>query len=72
MAEAEDALLDIAGWYSSAGHPLRGQTLVDLGYDPQTCPTAEEAFSRVVTLPTRPALKPTELDAAIRMISAAL
>ena len=72
LAEAESALLDVAGWYSSPGHPLRGTAPRDLGYDPGACATTEEAFTRVVTLPTRPALKPAELDEAIRILQAAL
>lgn len=72
LAQAQSALLDIAGWYSSPGHPLRGEVLRDLGYDPADCPTAEDAFARVVTLPTRPALKPAQLDAAVRLVRMAI
>ena len=72
LSAAESARLDVAGWYVSPAHPLQGQALIDLGYNPAACPAAEEAFARVLTLPTKPALRPGELDAALRIIRAAL
>lgn len=71
LQAAEAARLDLAGWYASPAHPLQGRALTDLGYNPATCPVAEEAFDRVITLPTRPALRPGELDAALRIMRAA-
>jgi len=68
LAAAESACLDIAGWYASPAHPLQGEALTALGYDPKTCPRAEEAFASVVTLPTRPALSASRLGSAVALI----
>ncbi|MFH0980273.1 MAG: DegT/DnrJ/EryC1/StrS family aminotransferase [Planctomycetota bacterium] len=65
---AERARLDIAGWYISAAHPLPGKQAEELGYVPAACPNAEEAFARVVTLPTAPPLTPVALDRTMRII----
>ncbi|MFQ5807707.1 MAG: DegT/DnrJ/EryC1/StrS family aminotransferase [Phycisphaerae bacterium] len=64
--------LDVAGWYCTPAHPLEGRALEELGYQPGSCPTAEAAFARVVTLPTWPALKPAQLGAAVRIIQNAV
>lgn len=70
LEAAQREHVDIAGWYETPGHPLRGQALLDLGYNPSRCPTAEAAFARVVTLPTHPRLSEQQLDRTIRVLRA--
>jgi dTDP-4-amino-4,6-dideoxygalactose transaminase len=68
LAQASEENVDLAGWYASPGHPLRGQALLDLDYDPKTHPAAETAFAQVVTLPTYPRLTLLQLDHMIRVL----
>jgi dTDP-4-amino-4,6-dideoxygalactose transaminase len=72
LAAADRAGLDVAGWYLSPAHPLRGASLAAIGYTAGQCPGAEEAFDRVVTLPTFPALNARDLERAIEIIATAL
>ncbi len=60
--------LDIGGWFATPADPLQGEPLVQMGYDPATCPMAEDAFAHVVTLATHPSFSPDQLDALIRII----
>jgi len=71
LTAADRAGLDIAGWYLSPAHPIRGEALHALGYASGQCPSAEDAFARVVTLPTQPALGPRRLEQAIRIVAGA-
>ena len=71
LERAEQSHLDIAGWYASAGAPLSDADVAALGYVPVACPLAEEAFARVITLPTAPALSAAALERALRIIDAA-
>ncbi|HNU46419.1 MAG TPA: DegT/DnrJ/EryC1/StrS family aminotransferase [Phycisphaerae bacterium] len=71
LAAAASACLDVGGWYATPAHPLQGEVLAELGYDPVCCPYAEQAFAHVVTLPTRPALTPAQLETAMRLIRSA-
>lgn len=68
LAQADRERVDIAGWYASPGHPLRGLSLLDLDYNPAEHPAAEKAFAQVVTLPTYPRLSPQQLDHTIQVI----
>lgn len=68
LAQARREHVDIAGWYATPAHPLRGQALLDLQYDPATHPSAEAAFAKVVTLPTYPRLSKPQLENTIRVI----
>jgi len=52
LGEAERCGIELAGWYESAVHPLRGENLQKAGYELGSCPNAELAARRVVSLPT--------------------
>jgi perosamine synthetase len=67
LAAAEKAGVDLAGWYTSPAHPLQGEALTALGYVAAECPTAEQAFASVVTLPTWPAMSPAKLEEAVAL-----
>ena len=67
LASARSARLDIAGWYDSPVHPLKGRELEAVGYR-RTCPNAEALIQRVVHFPTGLQFSPGMLDLASKVL----
>lgn len=49
--------LDIAGWYDTPAHPLRGEQLKAIGYVTGSCPNTEKLFKTLVHIPINVNLK---------------
>lgn len=49
---AKDARVELADFYSTPIHPLSGEGLLKVGYEPGSCPNAEWVAGRIVSLPT--------------------
>lgn|GEM_PF-473002 len=43
--------LELADFFNSPVHPVKGDRLATVGYEPRSCPNAERASGRVVSLP---------------------
>jgi dTDP-4-amino-4,6-dideoxygalactose transaminase len=69
IEEARNRRLDISGWYISPVHPLQGNDLAKVDYHIGSCKKAEDMISRLVHLPTWPALNKRSLQAMVRIIS---
>jgi len=70
LARATEASIDLAGWYATPVHPLEGEALRAVGYEPGTCPRAEDLIRHTVTLPTGPTFSPAMLEKAIGILRA--
>lgn len=55
LKAAERSNIEVAGWYATAVHPLEGRALSSVGYELGSCPAAEAAADRVVSLPIQSA-----------------
>jgi perosamine synthetase len=51
LRAAERHNVEIAGWYASPVHPLHGDLLRSVAYHAGSCPNAEAAAERIVSLP---------------------
>lgn len=69
LAAASRQGLNLAGWYDSPVHPLTGEQLRQVDYEPGTCPRAERAIRRIVHLPTGPTFTDGLLRAAVRLLA---
>ena len=61
--------VEIAKWYGTPVHPLEGEMLREVGYEPGSCPNAEALTTRVVSLPTGPLVGPREIDRAVELFA---
>jgi len=71
LARAAEESVDLAGWYDTPVHPLKGDGLRAVGYEPGMCPRAEEMIRSTVTLPTGRTFSPAMLAKTVRILSAA-
>jgi perosamine synthetase len=60
--------LDLSGWYRSPVHPLQGEALRAVGYEPGSCPHVEQMIPNLVYLPTGPTLDAARLEAMLDII----
>lgn len=51
LGKARKANIEIAEWYATPVHPLKGKELVLVNYTEGACPNAEERCDQIVTLP---------------------
>lgn len=63
--------LDLAGWYSSPVHPLSGDVLKRVGYNPGTAPCSERSIETVVHLPTGESLSESTLKLIVKLLHTA-
>lgn len=61
LGDAAAAGIELGDWFSSPVHPLRGDALAAVGYEPGSCPQAEWAADHVVTLPVRADITPARI-----------
>jgi len=54
--------IEIAGWYDSPIHPLKGSELNKVGYLEGSCPNAERASSTLISLPTHLTISKCEAE----------
>ena len=52
IEKARKRRLDIAGWYSSPVHPLKGENLAKVDYQNQSCKNAEKLIRQLIHIPT--------------------
>jgi len=69
VEQARKHKLDLGGWYISPVHPLQGNDLAKVDYHIGSCKKTEDMISRLVHLPTGPALNKRSLQAMVRIIS---
>ena len=62
---ARRARVELAGFYDSAVQPLQGAALSSVGYEPGSCPNAEWAAERIVSLPTGLLVGEKQIDRAV-------
>lgn len=58
LARAQELGVELAQWYTSPVHPFEGEALRRVGYEPGSCPRAEERCATVVSLPTHRRVSP--------------
>ncbi len=63
---ARGARVELADFYDTPVHPLRGDALREVGYEPGSCPNAEWFSERVISLPTGPQVDGSQIDRAVR------
>lgn len=65
VKDARAAKVELAVFYDSAVHPLEGEESRIVGYEPGSCPNAELAAGRIVSLPTGMHVGKREIDRAV-------
>jgi dTDP-4-amino-4,6-dideoxygalactose transaminase len=66
---AKRAKVELADFYATAVHPLQGEALRRVGYEPGSCENAEWIARRVVSLPTGPQVDQGQIDRAISYLN---
>lgn len=62
---ARQARVELADFYATPVHPLKGDGLRRVGYEPGSCPRAEWIADRIISLPTGPQVDRTQVERAI-------
>lgn len=65
LERARGARVELADFYATPVHPLKGRELRQVGYEPGSCPRAERLSERVVSLPTGSQLTAKQIDRAV-------
>ncbi len=71
-AHAREQRVETALWYETPVHPCRGRDLLAVGYHEGSCPRAEEAARRIISLPLHSRVGPQHVDRTVAMINRAL
>ena len=69
VERARKAKVEIAVFYSTPVHPLEGEGLRKVGYEPGSCPNAEWVSDRIVSLPTGTQVTEREIQRAIKLFN---
>ena len=69
VKQARAAKVELAVFYDSPVHPLEGDALRIVGYEPGSCPNAEWAADRIVSLPTGTHVGKREIDRAVNFLN---
>jgi perosamine synthetase len=67
---ARDAKVELADFYATPVHPLKGDGLRRVGYEPGSCPNAEWISDRIVSLPTGPQTDRKQVQRAVDYFNA--
>jgi dTDP-4-amino-4,6-dideoxygalactose transaminase len=65
IENAKPARVELADFYSTPIHPLSGDDLRRVGYEPGSCPNAEWISQRIVSLPTGPQTDRRQVERAV-------
>ncbi len=66
---ARGARVELADFYATPVHPLKGQELRQVGYEPGSCPRAEWLSDRIVSLPTGRQVNAKQIDRAVNFFN---
>lgn len=69
LGAARRANVELAEWYTTPVHPLSGNELALVHYEPGSCPNAEQRCGEVVTLPTHRAVTQRDVDRTVRFFN---
>jgi perosamine synthetase len=69
LRAAVDRDVELGDWFGTPVHPLVGKDLAAVGYVEGSCPNAEWAADRVVTLPVRADTRIRDVDRALDLLS---
>jgi perosamine synthetase len=68
LREAEKKNIEVADWYMTPIHPLSGSDLKKVNYTQGSCPEAERACGRIISLPTHEAVNLKYVDKVIQFL----
>jgi len=66
---AKRAKVELADFYATPVHPLEGEALRSVGYEPGSCADAEWISTRIVSLPTGPQVDQRQIDRAVEYLN---
>ena len=66
---ARKANIELAEWYATPIHPLSGDELRIVGYEPDSCPNAEKRCNQIVTLPTHTNVRKSDVERTVRFFN---
>ena len=69
IAGARKAKVELADFYATPIHPLQGEALRSVHYEPGSCPHAEWISDRIVSLPTGPQVDQRQVDRAVEYLN---
>ena len=68
LNQSEKSGLNLAGWYNTPVHPLKGNDLKKVDYEVGMCPNAEKLISKLAHIPTDYQLTKQKLKKMIDII----
>ncbi len=69
IREAKKANIEIAGWYSTPVHPVKGKCLDLVCYKKGSCPEAEKRCNEIITLPTNLNVKMRDIKLTVDFLN---
>lgn len=69
IERARAAKVEVAVFYDTPVHPLKGQKLRTVGYEPGSCPNAEWASDRIISLPTGMTVGSSQIQRAVNLLN---
>jgi dTDP-4-amino-4,6-dideoxygalactose transaminase len=69
LQAARHAGVEVADWYDTPVHPLASAEWQAAGYAARSCPNAEFAAKRIISLPTHSQTSLEDADRAIRFLN---
>lgn len=63
---AREAKVELADFYNTPVHPLRGDVLRRVGYEPGSCPNAEWISEHVLSMPTGSRVSASQIERTVR------
>lgn len=70
LRKAREQRVELAGWYQTVVHPLDGDALGQVGYEPSSCPNAEQRSREIISLPTNRRVREEHIDRAAEFLNA--
>ncbi|MCC9078804.1 DegT/DnrJ/EryC1/StrS aminotransferase family protein [Litorilinea aerophila] len=69
LKAARKANVELSDWYTTPVHPLQGDELKLVHYEPGSCPNAEKRCEEVVALPTHSAVSTRDVNRAVNFLN---
>lgn len=70
LHEARRQRIELSDWYATPVHPISGPDLEKVCYRPGSCPRAESACKRIVTLPVHAKVRRPHVDKYVKLFGA--
>lgn len=69
LKQAKKQNIEIAEWYATPIHPLKGEELTLVNYRDGICPNAEKRCGQIITLPTHTKVRTADIDRTVEFLN---